>query len=634
MKTTIRCAAAAAILAALAWPSPLLAQDNAWTGGAAGNWTDATWTQFGVPDPLFDQRAIVGSTVGSASTTGVVNVTTDIRTTNPAPSVVLGENAGASGTLSISSTGKFRVVNADLSAGNFDVGLNGGTGVLNVASGGVVEVARELRTPTNANAASTISLAGTASVTAATGFFDKRLIVDGPSVNFSTTGNVVFGQAGTHTWRIQPTGASALKVGGNADLGGTLRLEFPGGTPTVGSTWNLIDSDTVDVTETTPSGFNAIDQSAVTGLAAGAKFTVQSVASGASVNGVYTRLSLEQHPVLVVDRATGAATLRNFGTAPTVDFDAYSIGSALGALSPAGWSSIAPANSWVEANPTANALSELKTSGSANLAGGASISLGTPFVRPAPASFGQENEDLTFRFAKPTGGFINGQIVYTGIPNNTLTLNVDPTTGAAQLVNGSSFTVSIDAYAITSATQSLRVTNGTWNSLDDQNVSGGNWHEANASTAQLSELLTAGGLTLAPNAKVNLGTPFNSATGLQDLVFRFALTVSDTTGDFDANGNVDGSDFLLWQRSLGSASDAPINNNGDDLGGVTGGDLTRWKTKFGSVITGNTPGFMTGKVVYSPLVATTASAAAVPEPNALALLATASLAGAVLRRRA
>jgi hypothetical protein len=445
---------------------------------------------------------------------------------------------------------------------------------------------------------------------------------------------VIFGQGGTHTWRIQPAGASALKIGGNADLGGTLRLEFPGGTPTVGSTWNLIDSDMVDFNEATPSGFNNIDQSAVTGLVPGSRFSVQSVASGASVNGMLTQLTLEQHPVLVVDRATGAVSIRNFGSSPSVSFDAYTIGSALGALSPAGWSSIAPANSWVEANPTANALSELKTSGSTSLAGGTTVGLGNAWVRPAPTAFGQENEDLTFRFAKPTGGFINGQIVYTGIPNNTLTLNVDPTTGAAQLVNGSSFTVSIDAYAVTSATQSLRVANGTWNSLDDQNTSGGNWHEANASTSQLSELLTNGGLTLAPNAKVNLGMPFNAATGIQDLVFRFATTVSDTSGDFDASGNVDGNDFLLWQRSLGSANDSPINNNGDDLGGVTGGDLARWKTKFGSVITGNTPGFITGKVVYSPLVAADVAAAAVPEPSSLALLAGAALAAIGSRRRA
>ena len=41
------------------------------SGAGGGNWTDTTWTQFAVPDPLFDQRAIVGSTTGSASPTGV-----------------------------------------------------------------------------------------------------------------------------------------------------------------------------------------------------------------------------------------------------------------------------------------------------------------------------------------------------------------------------------------------------------------------------------------------------------------------------------------------------------------------------------------------------------------------------------
>ena len=639
MKATTQYAAAAAILIALAWPSQLLAQDNSWSGGPAGNWIDGTWTAGGAPDPALDARGVVGSTVGSATPTAVVSVTSDIRVSNPSPTVVLGNGAGTSGTLNITSTGKFRVPNVDLSTGNFDVGLNSGTGVLNVATGGVLEVARELRTATSGNAASTISLAGTANVTAGSAFFDRRLVVDGSSVNFNVSGNSVFGQAGTHTWRIGASGASTLKVAGNADLGGTLRLEFPSGTPTVGSIWNIIDSDTVDAGEATPSGFNNVDQSGVAGLVPGARFNVSTAASGSSVNGIFTRLSLEQHPVLMVNRATGAMSLRNFGASPTVSFDTYAITSALGALNPAAWTSLAPATGWVEANPSTGALSEVNVSGSGTVNGLSTISLGNAFNRPAPTSFGQQNEDLVFRFAKPGGGFINGQVMYTGIPNDTLTLNVDPDTGEAQIVNGTSFTVSIDTYAVTSATNSLKFANGlpanTWNSLDDQNTTGGNWKEANPSAGQISELLIDGGLTLAPNARVNIGSPFDDVSGIEDLVFRFALTSSDASGDFNADGRVDGGDVLSWQRNLGAPNDSSLNGNGDDVGGVTGGDLAVWKSRFGATTTSGPAGFIMGKVVYSPLVVLgSTTAAAVPEPASAAMLMSAlSLAIVGLRRR-
>ena len=133
----------------------------------------------------------------------------------------------------------------------------------------------------------------------------------------------------------------------------------------------------------------------------GSAFAVHPVADGGSTNGVYSQLLLEQHPVLVVDRSTGATMIKNYSSsAATVDFDAYVIGSALGSLNPAGWTSIAPANDWVEANPSSTALSELIPipGGSDSIAASSSVSLGTPVALPAPTSFGQENEDITLPF--------------------------------------------------------------------------------------------------------------------------------------------------------------------------------------------------------------------------------------------
>jgi len=71
------------------------------------------------------------------------------------------------------------------------------------------------------------------------------------------------------------------------------------------------------------------------------------------------------------------------------------------------------------------------------------------------------------------------------------------------------------------------------------------------------------------------------------------------SADFDTDGDVDGSDFLTWQRGLGIPAGATLaqgDANGD--GAVNGADLAVWRGTFGSA---------------------TAAASAVPEPAAWAL---------------
>jgi hypothetical protein len=72
-------------------------------------------------------------------------------------------------------------------------------------------------------------------------------------------------------------------------------------------------------------------------------------------------------------------------------------------------------------------------------------------------------------------------------------------------------------------------------------------------------------------------------------------------GDYDGDSDVDGDDFLIWQR-------------GQSPNGMVPGDLTAWKDNFGT----------------APAGATTA----IPEPGALALAATALALAASRRRRA
>jgi hypothetical protein len=140
-------------------------------------------------------------------------------------------------------------------------------------------------------------------------------------------------------------------------------------------------------------------------------------------------------------------------------------------------------------------------------------------------------------------------------------------------------------------------------------------------------------VTVGANAQLSLGNAFNKAVlgnGVNgDLVFKFGLangallsgTVTYTTNpavddaDFDNDNDVDGADFLTWQRGLGlsgaAATNAAGNANGDTV--INGADLAVWKSEFG------------------PAVA--AAAASVPEPVSAGLGSVALLGLIVAARR-
>ncbi|RIK83868.1 MAG: hypothetical protein DCC67_05590 [Planctomycetota bacterium] len=93
------------------------------------------------------------------------------------------------------------------------------------------------------------------------------------------------------------------------------------------------------------------------------------------------------------------------------------------------------------------------------------------------------------------------------------------------------------------------------------------------------------------------------------------VTAPAEDADFDNDGDVDGEDFLVWQRGFGpTGTNATGDANGDNA--VTAADLEVWKGKFGA-----TP--------------PAASVSAVPEPATviMAVLTAAGLAAASRRRR-
>jgi hypothetical protein len=59
---------------------------------------------------------------------------------------------------------------------------------------------------------------------------------------------------------------------------------------------------------------------------------------------------------------------------------------------------------------------------------------------------------------------------------------------------------------------------------------------------------------------------------------------SHSAGDYSGDGVVDGTDFLTWQRALGSPAE-PLGSgaDGDGNGVVDGDDLAMWQDQFGAV---------------------------------------------------
>lgn len=85
-----------------------------------------------------------------------------------------------------------------------------------------------------------------------------------------------------------------------------------------------------------------------------------------------------------------------------------------------------------------------------------------------------------------------------------------------------------------------------------------------------------------------------------------------TDADFDDDGDVDGEDFLIWQRNFGVGTTHEMGDaNGDNM--VDAADLTAWQDAFGSA-----PG-------------SSAATIAVPEPSSVAVISLAAL-GIVLGR--
>jgi hypothetical protein len=567
------------MLTALAWLnatlSPSHAIDVAWDGGGAtddynnaANWIAVVPPDEFVPDGTLNERAVINN--GGLAFLAAASVT-------PTAGFVLGQGATESGTLEIRNGGNLTsIVGAQPIAPPDGVVYVGGlgTGTLRVLAGGTLTApglasggnsATSIALGSSSGSPATINISGSVNLARTTRVRRTTAL---------TAGSLSLQPESNYTVEISSAGHAIPMVNGSAQIGGRLTVEFTGVTPTLGSSYNLINAGSVS------GAFESIQVSPNITLPLGQKWDVLPASAGGGRQ--FAQLKLDEFLVLDVNRGTGAVTVRNPGTL-SKSLDVYSITSESGSLRPATWNSLDDQNvlggDWGEANPTVNRLSELKFSGSATIVGGASQSLGIANSFN-PSQFGTDTNDIKFEYMGTDGILKSGIVNYIGDPNNLL-LTVDPASGQAQLKNTSAFTVAIDSYTIRSAAGSLSPTG--WSSLDDQNTAGGNWAEANPTVNRLTELKAAGATSLSPGTAFSLGTLFTTSS-TPDLEFEFLFdgeatprigvvqygTISTgTPGDFDSDGDVDGRDFLVWQRG---GSPAPLSST----------DLAAWQNNYGT----------------------------------------------------
>lgn len=437
-------------------------------------------------------------------------------------------------------------------------------------------------------------------------------LIGSATVGSSTLTNATF--AGRYDYDVTSAstfGTAPIRASGAVTLGGSLEVDFSGGASFgTGDNLSLVTGNTVE---------GNFDEVVVTGNTGGVSdglvFDVFITSGG---NGQVAQLGLSEVLVLDVNRNTGSVAIRNpHGSAAILD--GYRINSAGGNLNPAGWSSIAPASGFVEAVASSTDLGELNTSSSLSLSG--TQALGSAYSINPTLPLGTTADDLVFTYTSPNGGVVEGQVIYTGdLFTNDLLLRVDPSTGAAQLVNDSFQAINIDSYSIVSASGDLQP--GAWQSLEMQSVS--DWEEANPTSSDLSEINPTASTVLGPNTGFNLGNIW-STSGTQALVLEYLVAgeftprqgsvvfgslasivqPSGLPGDFNGDGSVNLADYTVWRNNLGSATEAALNGNGNNDNGIDVADYQLWRSAFG---------------LNSPLSSSTAAVSAVPEPVTLPML--------------
>lgn len=108
-------------------------------------------------------------------------------------------------------------------------------------------------------------------------------------------------------------------------------------------------------------------------------------------------------------------------------------------------------------------------------------------------------------------------------------------------------------------------------------------------------------LNFVGNSLVGNGRAVDAAnTGItSNASVEITIAASTNSADFDGDGDIDGRDFLLWQRGFGKPAATPADGDADSDQDVDGADLIVWQEQYG------TPGPLVAAIEYSDIEMTT-----------------------------
>lgn len=475
------------------------------------------------------------------------------------------------------------------------VGLEVTNGTAEILQGGSLNVFETATIGGNGN----LLLSGNASLLVGTDFVNSGAIrISGSNATLDVDGNLT--NSGRLVAEITSANHTTINVGGQANVGGIVQVEFNGFSPGVNDSWTLIDAGSL--VDFGPSA----EVSGAGSLARGLSVELRT-----DVNNGQLLVETTNKLILSVDRFTGESTISNV-IGDSIEFIGYAIGGP-SVLNPGGWNSLTDQGqgTWEEANPTSNLLTELNPTGSSTLNVGQSIELGNAYSF-SPSGIGVAPPPVTFQYGTEDGRLVEGIVEMMG-RHNDLVLTVDPTTGEAAIQNQSGFQAEILGYSISSPSGSLRPDNANWISLQDAGVAG--FEEANPTESLLTELNPTDSTIWRGNEGQLIGSPWNPS-GERDLVFEIVLgdtvhqglvvygAIPDMTpdpaglaADFNMDGTVNLTDFNILKGNFGGSNATKATGDADGDGTVNLTDFNILKGQFGQ------------------------SAASVPEPAALILFA-------------
>ncbi len=215
----------------------------------------------------------------------------------------------------------------------------------------------------------------------------------------------------------------------------------------------------------------------------------------------------------------------------------------------------------------------------------------------------------------------------------SLNAQLFPHTGEVRFRNTSGLAVPFVFYSIASSSGALNSSSLVWKSISDTyDLSGNgfidpafNWTKISTTSTQLTEgALSGPGGSLAAFRSVSFGQIWNPALyPSPDLAFTVSQAdmspVTITTqfavaGDYNSNGFVDQSDYLIWRQTYGSTISLAADGNLDGV--VNGADYVIWRNNVGLFLPGSGAGSGFGLQLGG----------AVPEPGAAVLFLSAGLA--------